>query len=475
MNIRLFYIPLIALLCALMVTACQDNPSSTGEGLLFENEKIVVGCDTFSTLSSIISAHEIYSTPDSFLLGECDSRFGTIHADILAQFTCPIGYEYPASAEVDSVCLFFYYTSWHGDGYSPMSLSIYEMDKQALNYNTPYSHAIDVNDYCTLADDNMVLGKQRILVAAHPTDSTYVSSVNTYVPYVRCRLSDEFAQRLFQKRNFESYDQFTQDFKGLYIQSDFGSSTLLHISNINMGVYYHFTYQIEGRDTTVNDVKGYYANSEVRQVNRYIYINKDMDKLLADSNSVNYIVSPANLYTRVTLPIRFMDESIGKVIGNKRPYINKAAIELDVLNAYEGNNPKCDDWAQPSAQMLLIKESALDRFFSSNELPSDTCALLAKLQSSTDANDSTRYYYSYDLSALLTQQLRNMASDTITPNYWLDMVLVPVSVSTATTGSYSTTTSIIGVKHEQIVTATVIRSAINEDNPLSLEVVYSGF
>lgn len=478
MNRKLLYLFSLLTFFATMVS-CSGDTGLAGESLLSEQDRIIVGCDTFSMHSSLCEARQIYSTPDSFLLGECDSRFGTIHADILAQFTCPIGFEYPANAEVDSVCLFFYYTSWFGDANTPMSLSIYEIDKQSLAYTEPYAHDVNIEDFCTVEASNMVLARERILVAGHPTDSVYNSYTNTYLPYVRMRLMDEFAQRFFAKQDFTSLAGFTNDFKGLYIQSNFGSATLLHVSDINLGVYYHFSYEKQGRDTVVSDIKGFYANREVRQVNRYIYLNEDYEALRADSNSVNYIVSPANLYTRVSLPIAEISRNIIGSIGEKRPYINKAEITLEVLNNNGDAKKTRDDWAQPAKHMLLIKESAVDRFFSKHELPSDTCAILASLTSVTDGNDSTRTYYSYNLASLLTETIRQIEKDS-TIEEDMNMLLIPVSVETGTTsstyGSYNTSSSsIMGVKHEQTVTATVIRSAQDAEHPLSMEVVYSGF
>lgn len=495
MNKKLLYIfGLIA--WAFLSVACKGDSVTSGESLLGESDHIIVGCDTFAITSGIVAARDIYTTPDSFLLGECDSPFGTIHADILAQFTCPTGFVYPANSEVDSVCLFFYYNSWHGDGNTPMSLSVYEMDKQTFSYATAYSHNINVEDYVTISDANSVLDGKRYLSASKPTDSVYNSGTYGYVPYVRMKLSNDFAKRLFAANDYSSLEAFCNQFKGLYIQSDFGSATLLHVKDINMALYYHFTYNKAGRDTTVNDVKGFYANSEVRQVNRYIYINEDMESLRADSATVNYIVSPANLYTRVSLPIKQMSETIlaklsqGKTEGDVRPYINKAGLSLEVLNVRDRyTEPSYDNWAQPSQHMLLIKESAVDRFFSKREMPSDTCAILGTLVTVTTSSDSTYSNYSYDLSELLTQVIRNIEADTIDVPEKLDMLLVPVSVgngSSTSNSSYdyysyyygyssSSSSSITSVKHEQTVSATVIRSAQDAEHPLSLEVVYSGF
>ena len=200
----------------------------------------------------------------------------------------------------------------------------------------------------------------------------------------------------------------------------------------------------------------------------------------------NYIVAPANLYTRVSLPIKEMTDDIldkmayvpaGKTDTlYRRPYINKAEIALEVLNYYDGSHALTrDDWAQPAANMLLIKEGSVSRFFTKHELPTDTCAILASVTSTkVEGTDSIRYYYAYDISALLTEEIRKTEVDTLQVPDSLHLILMPVSVS-KTTDRYYGTTTISSVKQEQIVSATEILSASNAQQPLSLEVVYSGF
>jgi hypothetical protein len=75
------------------------------------------------------------------------------------------------------------------------------------------------------------------------------------------------------------------------------------------------------------------------------------------------------------------------------------------------------------------------------------------------------YFYSYDLSDLLTNQLRKETNDSI-----LNMLLVPVTVETSVTALSATAVS--SVQQEQTISATKIRSA---KNGMELELVYSGF
>ncbi len=464
----------LAIFAAVTLCACEDDSNTTGETILPTTDEIIVSVDTFNVSSALCPADFIYSTPDSFLLGECDNRFGTVHADILTQMACPIGFEYPNGAEVDSVCVYLYYRSWFGDGNTPMQINIYEMDKATFNYSSPYPSNLILNDYCSLNESTRILANERIITAAQPTDSLYSSTTESYIPYICFKTTDTFAKRFFTTADFSSQEAFNNIFKGLYITSDFGSATLLHVFQVNMTLFYHFTYQKDGKDTTVNDTKAFYANSEVRQVNRVEYRNSQINDLEQYGDSINFIVSPANIYTQLAIPMSDMSEHIISSLGSRRPYVNRARLTIDVLNKYTGStaNETVDDWAQPATHMLLLKSSALERFFRENELPSDTCALLSSLTAGTDTAGNVTYYYDYDLSTLLTQQLREVQTTDS-----LKMVLVPVSIETSTSNSYygSGSTSITAVHPQQTISATTIRSAQNAEKPMRLEVVYSGF
>ena len=140
---------------------------------------------------------------------------------------------------------------------------------------------------------------------------------------------------------------------------------------------------------------------------------------------------------------------------------------IEVKNVYSGTSwqKTRNDWLQPADNMLLIRESSLERFFSDKELPSDTCALLSQLTQGTDSVGNTIYYYTYDMSDFMTNQLRKETNDTL-----LNMLLVPVTVETSTT-AYSTS-AVSSVRQQQTVSATKIRSA---KNGMKFELVYSGF
>lgn len=464
---------LIFLLCSLIaLSSCTGDVINAGASTLDETDDIRVLSDTFPLTSSLEACNAISLTPDSFLLGECETHFGNLRADILTQLACPEGYQYPniETAVIDSVCLFLYYQTWHGDDKAPLGIMVYEMDKNTLPSGAIDLNTLNIEDYCSMNEGSRILSSSHIIVPSIRTDSAYLSASQVYISCVRMRLTDDFAKRFFQARDFSTQNAFNQQFKGLYIKTDFGGSSVLYVKDIVMTAYYHFTMVRPGvEDSIVYDAKAFYANDEVRQVNRYEY--PDRDKFLADYNSssdTSYIVSPANIYTRLSVQFDSICDHIDHQLGSGDQYhiyVNKANLTVDVLNADTITDRPRDNWEKPASYMMLIKEEKFNDFFTNNKTPSDTVAIIATLTATTDSLSNVSYSYTYDLSTMLTQQLR--ADETIEQ---LNFMLIPVEVATN-----SSTGTITSVKQSQTISTTRIRSAHNTNKPMDIEVVYSGF
>ena len=382
---------------------------------------------------------------------------------------------------VDSICLFLYYSSWVGDANSPLAINAYMMDKNTFRYSDTYSSDLDIDDYCTR--DKSILTNHRIVVASEKRDSVK-DSYGNYVPMIRMRVNDDFEQYFSAITSFTSQEKFNEQFKGLLLESSFGSSTVLNVTDVAFGVYYHFSYNKNGRDTIVEDMKAFYANSEVRTINHFAYQDKQewVEELEKDSDTYNYIVAPAGVYTRLRFPIKkiaddIIDDMRDPLTGDtvKRPYVNKAEVRVAVENKFTGSSKDRgrDNWLQPADYMLLLREESAPRFFRKKELPSDTCALLSALTSGVDSVGNTIYYYTYDMSDMLTNYLHPLVANEVSKDSGdsvLTMVLVPVTVKTATTSNSAV--AITAVKEQQTMSATKIRSA---KNGMRFEIVYSGF
>lgn len=438
-----------------------------------QGEDVIVRSDTLAYInSSIMPAAPVWLTPDSFLLGECSSHdYGTLKADILTQFACPEGWVFPDSSALDSVCLYIYYTSWCGDGNAPLGLTAYPIDLEPLSPDSVYGSNIDIARFCSMQHE--AVRQNKIIAAASPADSLYSSIKKDYVPYVCMRLAEQYEKLLFDVGRYESQEKFNNLFPGLCITSSYGASTALYVSSLCLTVHYHYTYPDSSEPSgykTMADHKILYANSEVPQVCRYRWPEREqvLDNLRQDT-TVNYVLSPANIYAHLRIPVADILDSIRTGVGSDRhAYVNKAELRIDVLNG-ASTATKQDNWAAPAPNMMLVSESAFTDVFRKGLFPSDTTALYASLTSYYDA-DSARYfhYYPFDMAPLFTLLLREAPRDT------LHMVLVPVDLGYTSTSS-SSTPSISSVRLKQTLTATKIRSARSPEAPMDIEVVYCGF
>lgn len=489
------WIGLLLLAVGIILGSCKNDNIASGDTLLDEDDDIIVLEDSFPVITQLAHCAAIISSPDSLLLGEVATPFGTTKTEVLTQFACPVGYQYPETAELDSICLLIYYRSWAGDSLSPLEIDVREMDLKTLTYSQLYESDIDPKDYCTLtSDDNRILDRARTVV---PARENTVGSDDSY-RYIRIKVKNEWAQKFFQNyRNFQSLDDFNDQFHGLFMTTTFGGGSALNINSISLDLYYRFTYektviigdQYVKKDTTVRDIKSFYANSEVRQVNRVVYytesgVETDLYEMLSKDSTVSYVIAPAGIHTQICVPLRSIAKEIFdsiRIKGTedlyKRPYVNMARMRLNVIDKEE--MPTSRYTANPTKEMLLIKSYAVDQFFKDRMLPNDTLAIVSPINTYIDKTGKTFSFYMYDISTLLTFYLRetyDVGTDQIDLNRipeHLDLTLVPVETEYSSSSSYGS--MIIGVHQSQSFSQTVIASSYNKKQPLNIEVVYSGF
>lgn len=454
------------------ITSCSKNDvNPTGMSLLGTEDEIKVGTDTFPLPSYMVGVDSIPSDPDSLLLGEADTKLGTIHAEVLTQFACPEGFHFPDNAVLDSAFLILYYSSWYGDGNSAMSIDVFQMDKKSMNYDEIYFTDINPDDYCSFADSTRVAKNPIVLTARTPTDSTYLSSTGGYLKYIKVPLTEDFMEVLRNNGNYESSSKFLENFKGLYIKSVFGSSTILYINSLAMSLHYHFTYQIEGKDTITKDVVDFYANDEVRTVNRINHIDRlDIIDIVTNDEEISYIESPAHIYTVLQVPLSNITTSIkDSMLQGKRPYTNSAKIKVYATNyVSKVDQTKPEQWSQPPKYMLLIEKDHVEKFFTSRSLPNDTTAILSSLYTEQNEDLTTSAYYSYDISTLLTKALREEKTDST-----LELFMIPVAINSIYSSTYGTST-ITSVRPLQVISSTQINTKENKSNPLRISVVATG-
>lgn len=453
------------LICAISVAfvllsglcGCK-NDESVGLAIRPDVDNIIVCADTFVLDCENYAIPSISAQADTMVLGEFYSpTYGTTKAELLLQLNAPDNYEFPDDSynpQPDSLVLLMFYDNYFGSPYSPLEFSIYEINKKPINYTERYYSDLNPGDYC---DSTILMGK-RVMTSIDLSRRNSEAEDSAEVSYVRYKFDQSQANRFFniiKKNPTISSEDFLNDFKGIYITTRYGSSTLIYFNQVTMYLYYHYTYKKAGSDTTISTSIIFPANHEVRQLNHFIH--PDREEIINNiPDSLLFIKSVAGIYPRMTLPLSKIRKQFQTKINLADKILNISAAEIS-LEAIEYD--ETDVYMNPPSYLLAIDERKLDDFLKHHTLP--------------EANDIDRVFgtynsasqsYIFDFTFLLTKRME--MSDTEDED--IKFVVVPVEVT------YSGDTK-IGAMPLVKLGATKVRSAKNEYSPLRLKVLYEGF
>lgn len=447
----------LVLLC--LMAACKNDSEDVGMSIRPQADQIILGSDTFHVVSQDFLAEAISAQVDTLLLGDFySSTYGSTKAEMMVQFAPPLNYKFPTEAynpQPDSLVLLMYYKNWFGSSSAPLQVSIYEIDKAPLIYSENYMSNFEVSDFTTQS----ILMGQSVMTSIDKNLADSILEDETYVPRMRYKLSQEQLERFFAfpESAYTSLSAFNNLFKGMYVTTTYGSSTMLHIYQIDLKLYYHYTYDKMGKDTVVNTSIVYPANQEVRQINKFVH--DDMASVMVPRDSVNYLTATAGAYPKVNIPIGRMRERITERIGDRLLNYNRALLKV------EATELDSSDLAMPiPPSVMLLRMSDYERYLSYNQLPTtaDSTAVIGYYSTSNQC-------CSFDMSYLLTKVMR---ADMQNFDEELDMILMPVDVTTMTSATGTTLTT---VRPRTRLAAATIRSGKNEYSPMRLEVIYNGF
>lgn len=453
-----YFIYVIIALTAILASCKNDD--SVGITIQPQEDEIIVASDTFIIESENYYVPAISAQADSMILGEFYSaKYGTTKAELLLQIAPPIDYKFPEEKykpTPDSLILMMYYNSWMGSSYAPLEFSIYEINKQTIDYNTQYLSNLNIADF---TDSTILMGK-RLMTSIDLSRADSLNEDTAVTPYVKYKFDQIQLERFFNmpQEVYQSEDAFLDEFKGLYITTRYGSSTMICFNEITMHLYYHYTYQKNGKDTIVNTTIIYPSNKEVRQLNKFTHPN--IEQIAICDDSINYIKSAAGIYPKIRIPIGEMSKKIYSTIGNKQLNINAAEIIIENIE-YD----KSDVYMSKPYYLLALTTEQFDDFIKYNTIPTatDTTAVIANYSHLTDS-------YKLDLAYFITKYLRNK---TVEDNDAIEMILMPVIVETASASIG--TTSVTSIKPLTQLAATTIRSGKNEYSPMRMKILYNGF
>ena len=460
------------MLATLIFSACKID-DSIGSSIQPPQDAITVVAD-ICLLSSVDFIYDSISAQCSdslsMLLGEFYSaKYGSTKAELIVQIAPPLNFEFLDSVlyapQPDSVVLVLGYKSWFGSDAEPLEIAVYELNKATPNYYDFYPTTFDIADFINVNNATLLGSK---ITTSVPHDSASSGQGAGISRFVRYKFNDEWSKYFFDiaKKKYAKIDDFTNEFKGFYITTTYGQSTILYLMGIEMRLFYHYKYQINGKDTIERQYITFPANKEVRQLNKILHINTQ-NLINNELDSVNYIKTAGGIYPKVTIPLgslrRQMTDSIK---GKNLLSINSAILSVEATEIEKNSTTKIR-MPEPSA-VLLLPVDATKEFFQGKSLTvyNNRKAVLAFY-------NSTKNEYTFDLAYTLTdlidwQKKNKDKTEQTDEEYYSEtkeFILVPVDI-------YG---SISDIKPRKHIGAVTIRSAKNEHSPMRLELVYSGF
>ncbi|NLO70766.1 MAG: DUF4270 domain-containing protein [Porphyromonadaceae bacterium] len=448
----------ILTLLILIFVSCEDAANNLGKEIRPISDDIIVRADTFHLSTETYEVDHIISRPDSFLLGKFnDPLLGITSGEILAELKLfKDGYtfldESVAVTQPDSVVMSVFYSNYFGSMNSPLHLQVYEL-KEALSATDIYMSDIDPAPF---VDYTKLIGDTTFTVLDGNT-----GKMNTEI---RFKMKEDFMNRFFttDPAHYLNQEAFRNFFKGVFITTDyFGSATMLNVQYVRISLYYNYAYKTD-LSYKINGRKDFYAGPEVRKINRVLHPLRKLT--FSPSDEFNYVTSPANYYTRVRIPLGKIRQDV-KIEG-KRLAVNSASIKMNVEKKVVE-----DRSAIPYvSSLLLIKQDSVDNFFKNRKLISDNYAFLALRDSVYVDKDNYKYEYNFNgLSKLIEKEIKNPTNS----DPYLDLVLIPVTpkfTQTSATGA-----AVSEIIQSNLMQSVKIFSGQHKDNPMTMEVVYSGF
>ena len=339
---NLKHLPLLFLLMALAISACQE-PEGIGLDVLPDGEQMPIAwIDTFTIDARTVRVDSVRTSGrGTYVIGDFgDPVFGRVKSQMFTQFRLSAEPTlFGDQPQLDSVVLNLAYSGAYGridKLKGTHNFGIYEVDEDLVDDSTYYSDDLAAVAAMALIETEF---KPDLLnsIPASIDDDTLLP------PSFRLRLPDDFGNRLLNSPNLASNDLFAEEFKGLNIRSlsssmpqDFGSLLYFNLDNRASALELYFrnaeddslSYRFD-----INNQNVIYTNVE-REFSSELINAMDENQSIGDEKL--YIQSLAGTRVRASFPFLRELNELGAVA------INKAELVLPV------DESSLDDFGLPA-------------------------------------------------------------------------------------------------------------------------------
>lgn len=468
-------------LATLLIAGCDDNTSTMG--IPSKDEEVFPSYGTFLAYTHSEAMDSVLGNSTSSYLGSIDDpETGTrIRADFAAQFHTFENYSFPKfdlmfpddgvkrttdSIRCDSVEVRLYFSNYYGAKNAPLKLEVYPLDKNNVLQ--------EEEDYYTDTDlDQFVLpGSEPIATKVFTTEDYNLADAErnsaTHADNVRIMLPDTVGS-LIMRAYYDHPEYFKDSYTfirkvcpGFLFKIRSGNGSMLSVDVSTLNIYFNFYDKVK-RDSTCSALARFAATPEVIQSTRFS--NDDMQSLV-EEDDCTYLKTPAGIMTVAQLPINEIYQN------HETDSVSRAQLTFTRLN---NTKPSTQSLGIPQSLLLVRKADATSFFKKRSVADSKT--------SYTTSYSSTYNTYTFNnicrlISLCRKEKLAGMKAENLTEQEWEQkhpdwnkVVLIPVSISTATDTHGETHQ--VSVTHDMSMNS--IRLQGGPNTPIKMQVIYSRF
>ncbi len=312
---------LLLSLLTLILVNCNNDPASLGIDILPPTDVIFAAVDSQQIKVVNIMPEKVLSDGYSkdavgFLGIFNDPVLGLTKADFVAELSVAAALDSfnrdGINFSKDSAVLYLYYTnnSWYGNKKSKLNVKVYELNER-LDTDSAYYSSFEVEGKYF----PQLLGEKIVTPYAEKNDSVWKAQK---ADTIRIKLSDEFADRLFEIKNIsvdskEERDRFKDIINGIYVTVDdeivsADNGAILNIDVLNSLSNVTLYYKKEIYDLTTEKILGiksqqyrFPISRAGRMFNRFEHSLSETIKIDEESSEKVFIQGLAGTFAKVDM------------------------------------------------------------------------------------------------------------------------------------------------------------------------------
>lgn len=474
--------PTFVLATAFVFLSCTENTGSLG--VYPQQDAVSTSSASFDVLSNDLLNAVVPANSTSCYLGrvidpETDEP---ITATFATQFHTFENYTFPEKANLipdedgrlcDSIEIRLIIKSVFGDKNNPMKAEVWPLSMSTDKLLTESTKLYTNTNLWQFADTEQGPITTKVITATDYTLTDAQRASQTYTNNVRIILPREIGENIM-KSYYDNPESFRNSYAfirnvcpGFLFRTVGGTGTMLNLEVSTMDLFFRFKSDAYP-DSIISGYSRFAATPEVIQCTQFESSN--LDKLI-DNEEYTTLKSPAGICTELILPI----DDIYR--GHENDSITRAAFTLTRINNQD-EDAQDDNYALGiPGNLLLVRKQNFAKFFDEHQV-SDA------QQSFTTSFLPVYNCYTFDnigrlLSYCQHEKKAGMEAQNMTEEDWEaahpdwnHVVIVPVTISTATNSSgYSTQVSVN--QDLSLCSTKLVRGTTN--SPIKMQVIYSRF